>query len=340
MAVPKAEFLMLRQVTWQVTAGLLYVSAAQAAERIDNVLVQLIPRDAVSLFGAQMDQVKSTPLYQKLVAGQKLPQLDQFAAETNFDPRRDVRELLIASNLTKNSGVLLARGNFRVSPETLAKMKDMRRSTYQGYVVWTNTAQEAGFCILDSTLAIAGPVESMHAALDRYHDRGSSRAQSPLLQRAMAVPQRNQIWLVSQGGSDFLANNLPEGGPAANFGHIFHNLESVQLQADLSRGLNASVLGACKTEPDAKALSDAARGLVGFGRLSVPDGQPQLLRVWDAIQVTQQGRNLSVIADIPADLIERLIQLFDSGPKRPNVRSSSYSSEEESRHLGSKSRPH
>ncbi len=320
-------------------AGVLSVAAMQSAERIDNVLKQLVPRDAVSLFGAQMDQVKATPLYQKLVAGQKLTQLDEFAAETNFDPRRDVRELLIASNLAKKSGVLLARGNFRVSLDAIAKNKDMRRTTYKGYVLWTNPAQEAGFCILDSTLAIAGPVASMRAALDRYRDHGAQE-RSPLLDKAMAIPMRNQVWMVSGGGTDFLGDNMPESGPASNFGRIFHNLESTRFEADLSHGLNAFVQGACKTEADAKSLADAARGLVGFGRLSVPDGQPQLLRVWDAIQVTQQGRTLNVNADIPADLVAQLLQLLENAPGRPSGRSSFYSSEEESRRPKSKSRPH
>lgn len=318
---------------------LISAAALSGAERIDNVLVKLVPRDSVSLLGVQMDQVKNTPFYKKLMAQQKLTQLDEFAAQTGFDPRRDVRELLVASNLTKNSGVLLARGNFRVTPDALAKMKDMRRTTYKGYTLWTGTEQESGFSILDSTLVIAGPVTSMHAALDQYSAR-DDRAQSPLLRKALAVPMRNQIWLVSQGGSDFLANNMPESGPAANFGHIFKNLESAQLQADLSAGLNALITGDCKTDADAKSLSDAARGLIGFGRLSVPEGQPQLLRVWDAIQVSQQGRTLSLNADIPTDLVDRLLSLMDSAPKGPNDRSSSYSSEGESHRPRSRNHPH
>lgn len=318
---------------------LISAAALSGAERIDNVLVKLVPRDSVSLLGVQMDQVKNTPFYKKLIAQQKLTQLDEFAAQTGFDPRRDVRELLVASNLTKNSGVLLARGNFHVTPDALAKMKDMRRTAYKGYTLWTGTEQESGFSILDSTLVIAGPVASMHAALDQYAAR-DDREQSPLLRKAMAVPMRNQIWLVSQGGSDFLANNMPDAGPVANFGHIFKNLESAQLQADLSAGLNALITGACKTEADAKSLSDAARGLIGFGRLSVPEGQPQLLRVWDAIQVSQQGRTLSVNADIPTELVDRLLSLMDGGTKSLNDRSSSYSSEGESHRPRSKNHPH
>jgi len=317
------------------------VLACRAAERIDNVLVRLVPGNSVSLFGAQMEQVKATPLYQKLMSQQKLPQLDEFAANTNFDPRRDVRELLIASNLKRHSGVLLARGNFHISAESLAKMKDMRKSSYRGYTLWTTPSHDAGFCIMDSTLAIAGPVETMHAALDGYQQQRTGQPQTPLLQKALAVPARNQVWMVSMGEANFLGANMPDVGNGANFGRIFKNLENTEFQADLSRGLNARVHGTCKTDADAKSLADAARGLVGFGRLSVPDNQPQLLRVWDAIQVEQQARDITVLADISGDLVEKLIQLFDGGgQKQANGRSSSYSSAGESHRPESRSRPH
>ena len=324
---------------WRFAMVLSIAVAVTAAERIDNVLMQLVPPNSVSLFGAQMDQLKTTPLYMKLVAQQKLSQLDEFSATTNFDPRRDVRELLVASTPGKNSGVLLARGNFRLKADAITGMKDLQRVPYNGYTLWTDAAKASGFCILDSTLAIAGPVASMRAALDQYKNR-PNRERSALLQKALAIPMRDQVWLVSTGGAEFLADNVPEDGPAANFGRIFRGLEGTEVQADLSHGFSAQILGKCKTEADAKALADAAHGLVGFGRLSVPEGQMQLLRVWDAVQINQQGRNLSVTADIPSDLIEKLLQLFDTGPKRPNGRSSFYSSEEESHRPKSKSLPH
>jgi len=50
-----------------------------AAERVDNVLAQMVPDNSVTLVGMRMEQLKSTPLFQKLIAQEKLPQLDDFA---------------------------------------------------------------------------------------------------------------------------------------------------------------------------------------------------------------------------------------------------------------------
>src|ERR1700692_4173267 len=94
-------------------ALLLCAFPALAAERGDNVLARMVPDNSITLIGMRMEQLKSTPLFQKMVAQQKLPQLDDFARESGFDPRRDVRDLLLASNgkLT----VLLARGTFHLN---------------------------------------------------------------------------------------------------------------------------------------------------------------------------------------------------------------------------------
>ena len=276
------------------------------AERVDNVLAKLVPADSQALFGARMEQLKTAPLFTKLVGEQKISQLDAFAAETGFDPRRDVRDLLVASSGRPNTGVLLARGNFHV-----ADVKNFQKVKYRGYVLSLTPKEDAGYCIMDSTLAIAGPTASMKAALDQYLSSKKDAA-TELLDQARAVPPQFQIWSVSTGGADFLANNLPHEGNAANFGKIFRSLENTHFQADLSRGLNATAQGQCHTEADAKSLNDAVRGLIGFGRLSVPDNQPELLRLWDGLHVDQNQRTITITANIPQDLIDKLVQFFQA----------------------------
>ncbi len=94
----------------------------------DPVLARMVPPGTVSLLGARMDQIKTTPMYQKLIAQKKLPDLDRFTRETGFDPRRDVRELLLASNQRKARPVALARGSFQVSG--FGKLKTFKHGIY------------------------------------------------------------------------------------------------------------------------------------------------------------------------------------------------------------------
>jgi hypothetical protein len=284
------------------------------AERVDNVLAKLVPADSQALFGARMEQLKTTPLFSKLLSEQKIPQLDEFAGETGFDPRRDVKDLIVASAGRPNSSVLLARGNFHVN---VAELKELKQIRYRNYVLTLSPHDDAGFCVMDQTLAIAGPVNGMKGALDQYLSPNKD-ATAVLLEQARAVPAQFQVWSVSTGGADFLANNLPRDGNAANFGKIFRSLENTHFQADLSHGLNAMAQGNCLSEADAKSLGDAARGLIGFGRLSVPENQPELLRLWDGLHVEQNQRAITITANIPQDLIDKLVQFLQTSmPARP-----------------------
>jgi hypothetical protein len=97
-----------------------------------------------------------------------------------------------------------------------------------------------------------------------------------------------------------------------NFSRIFSGLEDTWFEADFTAGLHASVHGRARTDQDAASLRDAAKGLIGFGRLSVPENQPELVRLWDGITVTQESRALTINADIPENLIEKLVEMFNS----------------------------
>ena len=71
-------------------------------------------------------------------------------------------------------------------------------------------------------------------------------------------------------------------------------------------GLHAAMTAECRSEPDAQNLSAELHGLVGLVR-SVPKNRPDLLRAFDGIHVTLQGRSVKVTVDIPKDVVERLL---------------------------------
>jgi hypothetical protein len=299
----------------KAAAGLRYIcillaalAACNSAETgrtgVDSTLAALVPPDATMLSGVRMEAVRATPLYQKMVASKALPQLDDFARQTGFDPRRDVRELLIASNGADS--LLAARGTFNIHP-----IEGAAKSSYKGYTLYTRENGAVG--LIDNSTAIAGPVAAVRAALDRYQ-AGERTGPSALLARARQIPSENQIWSVSNGFDSLIARNIPQEGNAASAGRILRSLENTTFAADLRTGVNGSLNGLCRTEQDAKNLGDAARGLVGLGRLSVPENQPELLRLWDGIKVDQQQRTVKITLAIPQDLIDKLVDLLGKQP--------------------------
>lgn len=288
------------------TALMLFTAAMAAAQpRVDNVLAQMVPPGSTSLSGARMDQIKTTEFYKRLVEQKKLPQVDKFAAETGFDPRRDVRELLFASNAT--GGVLLARGTFPLHPPA-PNAKPVRHGRYT-----IQAFDDSGFCILDGTLAAAGDVKSLEAALDEWTS-GTHTAAPPLLARARSVDPGSQFWGVATGFASFFSDNMPRTASGVDFSKIFRGLQDTWFQADFTTGFKGIIHGVTATEQDAVNLRDTAKGLIGFGRLSVPENQSELLKLWDGITVEQEGRNVSIRADIAQNLVDRLVQILSAGP--------------------------
>ena len=279
-----------------------------AQPRIDNVLLRMVPPGSTSLVGANMERMKATAFYRKLVEQQRMPQVDKFAEETGFDPRRDVRELLYAS--TPEGSVLLARGRFKLTTNPASHAKLVR---YGSYNIWT--LENSGFCILDQTLAAAGELKALEAALDEW-TRGQHKAAEPLLAMSKGVAPTANLWGVSTGFAGFLASVRPKGGVSGgiDFSRIFTGMKSSWFQADFATGLRLDLRGATATDTDATALRDMAKGLIGFGRLSVPENQPEMLKLWDGISVEQETRNITIRADITPALLDKLVQMLNSVP--------------------------
>jgi hypothetical protein len=78
----------------------------------------------------------------------------------------------------------------------------------------------------------------------------------------------------------------------------------------LSHGIDGVVYVNCTTERDARFIHDLLRGLIGFGRLNTRDDQPEMLKLYDAIQVTQQQQQAKVTAVVPQELADRFLDLW------------------------------
>jgi hypothetical protein len=293
----------------RLAIAILFACAASAQMQPDPVLARMIPPGTVSLLGARMDQIKTTQIYQKLIAQKKLPDLDRFTHDTGFDPRRDVRELLVASNQSQGQAVALARGSFQVS--NFGTLKTFKHGIYV-----IHGDDKSGFCLLDKTTAAAGPLTGLYAALDHWHS-GAAPATPELLKQVRQIPANSQVWAVSEGGFN-LPGSLSLRQGSTDFGQIFRGVERSALWANLQNGMDATIVGDVNTEADAKNLGDAARGLIGFARLTVPENHKELLKLWDGFHVDQQARHITITANVPQDLIDRLVDLLQSGELMPH----------------------
>lgn len=314
-----------------VVAGVaLYLKRSERAASaqgitLDRSLVALLPANATSLVGVDVERLKRTAAYRHFEEesrrgdGSGRNHFDEFVAETGFDPRRDVDELLIASwgggdADAKAQFVAVARGRFQVSSLTRhLREKKATVENYRGFQIFgpeqgrpTRSKEPGGFAFLDDRTALAGSRAGVLGAIDRKVGGGPSLlANTALLGRAQTISGANQVWAVSESPGQVVTHALPKD---QNFAQIFSSMQNSTFALDLMNGLELRASGVCKTAQDAKTLGDAARGVVAIGRLSASQKEPELMALFDGIEVDERNAELNISVHMDPQAFEKLLE--------------------------------
>lgn len=275
-----------------------------ASLHVSPELEALVPGDTVVVLGVNLSSIRDTATYQKLLSRVPLPQLDAFTRETGLDPQKDLSEFLFCSN--GKSALLLVRGKFGIGDlEARLKSKGIVPSNYKGHELFG--ANGGAVTFLSDSTAAAGTSAEIHALIDQPGGRGLP---PPLRDLLRTLPAGDQLYAALTGGIENLNLPLPREGNLGNVLQALRSVETATVGMDLSKGIDGVAVVNCSTERDAKFIHDMIRGLVGFGRLNTPDNQPDLLKLYDAIQVTQKETQATVSADVPQDLTEKFLDLW------------------------------
>jgi hypothetical protein len=282
-----------------------------ASLHISPALEALVPSDTVVVLGVNLATIRDTPVFQKLLTRVPLPQLESFAQQTGLDPRKDLSEILLCSS--GKTGLLLVRGMFRPADiEARFKSHNIPPSNYKGHLLFGDggggdTRWDITF--LDDSTAAAGTVPEIHNLLDQPNGAGRGLP-LPLRDLLRTLPAGDQVYGALTGGVENLNFPLPREGNLGNIMQALRSVNSAALGMDLSKGMDAIAVVNGSTERDAKFVHDLVRGLVGFGRLNTPDNQPNLLKLYDSIQVTQQQAQTKATANVPQELTDKFIDLW------------------------------
>ena len=291
-----------------VAALLLVLAACQPKKseslRIDPSLEALIPADTVFVVGANLDAIRETSVYQKLLSRVPLPQLDDFVRQTGLDPRKDLSQILSCSN--GKHGLLMARGKFNVADlESRLEAQGQKGFAYKNHRLFGS--QQTAIVFWNASTAVAGTTDEVRSLIDRGSGSGLPPALRDLVR---TIPANDQIWAALTGGLDAINPNVPRNSNLANVVGALKSVDTATIGMDLSKGFDFFADVACKTDRDAKFVHDMVKGIVGIGRLNTPDSKPELLKLYDAIQVTQQQTHARVTANISTDLADRFLDLW------------------------------
>ncbi len=273
---------------------------------VDHALESLVPSDTTFITGAHIAGLRNTPVYQKWLGQLSLPQLNDFTKQTGVDPRKDLSQVLSCSN--GKTAILLARGTFNsrdLEPKLVAN--GARRSDYKGHNVFGDDRWAVTF--VNSSTAVAGSTTELRAVIDQQDAK--SHGLSPALRAKVdSIGANSQVWAAVAGGLQGLNIGVPDDSNLGTAIRLLQGIESATIGIDLRTGLYLRAEADCRTERDAKRINDAIRGLVGIGRLSTPDNQPDLLKLYDAVKVTQQQAHVQILAQVGSDLVDKFLDLW------------------------------
>ena len=275
------------------------------AVRIDPSLQSLVPGNTTMLAGADIDSLRNTAFYQRAIRVAGADGLDSLTRLTGIDPRKDVHEILTCSN--GKTGVVIADGRWdnNAVQQHLAANGAVRsdfhgRTLYSAgtSAVWFPRSRFAAAGLADAVKQLIAAQDGEHGIPDAFRDKLN------------VVPEGSQFWLAYIGSPAALAPQTPQGSTLGNILEMVRGVNGLALGLDLRTGLHLEAQVTCNAEDDARRVRDALRGLIGMGRLSTPDNQPDLLKVFDAIEVNRDHAAVNVSAKLPQNLVDEFLDTW------------------------------
>jgi hypothetical protein len=271
-------------------------------------MLALVMPDVKVLAGINVDQAKTTPFGQYVLSqiAPQDPQIQNLAALIGFDPRRDIHELLVASNgAAGHSGLALARGVFDPSKiAAAALLAGAKSETYDGLTILENQDQTAGIAFLDPSLAVMGGVAGVKAAMDRQKtptalpaSLAAQVSQWSLTQDAWAVAIVPPSTLKAPAGASQVPGLTQIAGSLviqqAAGGVKFGPTVTVAIQAQTDTAQNAAnLVGALQL------LSNLAQAQASQ--------DAQAASLWKSLVLTAQGNTVNLTLSVPEAQIEQL----------------------------------
>lgn len=268
----------------------------------------MISADTRALAGIDISALKNTEFYKREGGRLNASGLDSMSERIGLDPRRDLSGVAVAWDGKKF--LLIVEGHF--SPADLERKltaDGAHETPYRKYKLLGDVKNAVAF--LNQELAIAGPLDALEPAIDRFED-GQGGVPESLQGQMDKIPKNDQLWLASTGGLPFVEMKMRSDIESA-LSNIVDYVNGTSEGIKIDSGLHLQAEIGCVSERGAKRVHDALRGVIGFGRLSTKDNETELLRVYDSIQVNRKQQIVDIRADLTGDLADALLNRLQIG---------------------------
>ncbi len=299
--------------------GLLICSAVLPAIAFaaDPKLLSLIPPDAKAVAGIQADHARNSPFGQYLLARIQAgdAKFSSFAAQTGFDPRHDLSEIVLASDggpkTPTNHWLAAGKGAFDVQKLTgAAQSAGGTLGSFQSVAIVTypangNTQVPSGIAFLDANTAVVGDLASLQAAVQQWQSKAAPA--SSLLNKVNQVSGNQDFWFVTLAPlSDFPGAFGPGVNPSA--GNMFAAVNQLSGGIHFGDNVTLSAEAVARSDKDAQALADVlkfAAGMVQMNRQNNP-AAGQIATLLDGLDTKTAGNVTTFSLAVPEQQLEQL----------------------------------
>ena len=286
----------------------------------DPQLMNLLMPDVKVVAGMNVDQAKASPFGQFLLARAQAQDqaLSKLAAATGFDPRNDLREVLMGTTgRLRQNGLVLARGNFdTVRILAAAQAAGQKVESYKGVNILTGQEESMthALAFLDNSIAIAGDLDSVHGAIDR---RSAANAIDPALSAKVGqLSGSMDVWSVSIVPLATLANHQAPN-PDLNGMLSSDALKSIQQTSGgvkFGATVRLSAEAVAGTDKDATALADVVRFLGLMVQSNAPtEIAAAITSLVQSLSVQTDGNTVKLALAIPEEQLESFVRSAEQG---------------------------
>lgn len=307
-----------------VLMGLAGCARQRTSVAVDAALLTEVPPDTVALGAMRVKAMRDTVAWKKMLAQPGLnAQMDKLAAETSFDPRKDLWEILWSTD--GKDPLVFARGEFApMGLEPKIEKKGVQRMNYKGSMLLGDEQNAVWF--VNSSTGIFGRTERLRQLIDS-RDKGHAGPSPELRRRMEAIPPAAHMWMVADAAAlPKLAEpkGTPAGGAAMNFlqnlPKLMQSVQAVTAFVSLEDGVAMEMTADCSNEAGARQVHDSLRGIAGLARIALPEKQRAVfLPLLDSVEVVQKQNAATMRARLTVAQFETLHAALSSGngPGKP-----------------------
>jgi len=302
---------------------LIFAVQITAFAAADPGLLRLVMPDAKVVAGLNVTQTKNSLFGQFVLSHMQVEDetFKKFMAQTGFDPRRDVSEIVMASNWEQTTPesrwLVVARGDFNLSAITSAATANGGVILgFQGVNILTNTPdaktqQVSGIAFFDSSSAVMGDLTSVKAAIQRKQSNAS--ASGTLMAKVRDLSARNDFWFVTLVPISEFAGAMPDPNlSSAMKGNLLAAIH--QASGGIRFGDNVAISGEAVTrsDKDAEALVDVFKFLAGMVQLNRQNDKTvdKVATLLDTMELKTAGNVMSMSLNIPERLLEQMLEMM------------------------------